>query len=524
MSVKSYMMHEPETTDDPLLATLQGLEEVHRSLELSTLVAAIDKDIKTLNNVSDNSLKPNTLMVPVLEEKERGNVMSVKPEDVTETSKDISLDLDMSSDEAINISDGNNRRYYLKIGLSLLPEQREQFSYKRGCNFNLMVIGPPGVGKSTFINSLFSEELIETHVPHFRGQSLSISQFELWEDKFPLKLSVIESQSFGDSIDNEGCWLTACNYIDEQFKKYLFQDHQPERSMKMDTRVHCCIYFISPNNGKLSTLDIETMKQLQHRVNLIPVIGKSDCLNNQELHRFKSLTQQLLQLNEILVCNFLQDEELIDRINEGIPFSIIGSTEFHDTTEGVFKCRKYDWGLVNIEDDNICDFNQVKALLIDENMLDFILSTENHYNDFKQNFINDIYHVSPTDTEALKIYKILDYQQYRESFKENDPIIQYKQDKLKAQFNTNVKKQEKRFKDWKKALVHKQNELNDDIELLHNYLIKLQDMITLLEEGVDIEDHDFNDYNNFTTTHKKHEEIEVIDEVDANGGHTLVTF
>ena len=42
------------------------------------------------------------------------------------------------------------------------------------------------------------------------------------------------------------------------------------------TRVHACLYFIAPNGHKLKELDIEFMKRLCNKVNIIPVIGELD--------------------------------------------------------------------------------------------------------------------------------------------------------------------------------------------------------------------------------------------------------
>ena len=45
----------------------------------------------------------------------------------------------------------------------------------------------------------------------------------------------------------------------------------------MTFRVHACLYFIAPNGHKLKELDIEFMKRLCNKVNIIPVIGDFHC-------------------------------------------------------------------------------------------------------------------------------------------------------------------------------------------------------------------------------------------------------
>ena len=42
------------------------------------------------------------------------------------------------------------------------------------------------------------------------------------------------------------------------------------------------------NNYSLRPIDIEFMSRLHHRVNLIPVIAKSDILSDEEIKQFKA--------------------------------------------------------------------------------------------------------------------------------------------------------------------------------------------------------------------------------------------
>ena len=45
-----------------------------------------------------------------------------------------------------------------------------------------------------------------------------------------------------------------------------------------DSRVHVCLYFIAPSGHGLKPLDVEFMKRLHDKVNVVPVIGKSGML------------------------------------------------------------------------------------------------------------------------------------------------------------------------------------------------------------------------------------------------------
>ena len=68
----------------------------------------------------------------------------------------------------------------------------------------------------------------------------------------------------------------------------MLQEQQPRRGDKIDLRVHVCLYFIRPTGHALKPLDIEVMKRLSSRVNLIPVIAKADTLSPADLLAFKA--------------------------------------------------------------------------------------------------------------------------------------------------------------------------------------------------------------------------------------------
>jgi septin 3/9/12 len=54
-----------------------------------------------------------------------------------------------------------------------------------------------------------------------------------------------------------------------------------------DTRVHCCLFFISPTGHALKPIDIVVLKKLSEVVNVVPVIAKSDSLTIEERQTFK---------------------------------------------------------------------------------------------------------------------------------------------------------------------------------------------------------------------------------------------
>ena len=55
----------------------------------------------------------------------------------------------------------------------------------------------------------------------------------------------------------------------------------------LDTRIHCCLYFISPTGHSLRAIDVIVMKKLSEVVNVVPVIAKADSLTLEERVAFK---------------------------------------------------------------------------------------------------------------------------------------------------------------------------------------------------------------------------------------------
>ena len=102
-----------------------------------------------------------------------------------------------------------------------------------------------------------------------------------------VRLTVIDTPGFGDYVNNRDSWMPIVEFLDDQHESYMLQEQQPRRTDKIDLRVHACLYFIRPTGHTLKPLDIEVMKRLCTRVNLIPVVAKADTLSPADLAKFK---------------------------------------------------------------------------------------------------------------------------------------------------------------------------------------------------------------------------------------------
>lgn len=109
-----------------------------------------------------------------------------------------------------------------------------------------------------------------------------------WLIRFTVRLTVIDTPGFGDYVNNRDSWQPIIEFLDDQHESYMLQEQQPKRTEKIDLRVHACLYFIRPTGHTLKPLDIEVMKRLCTRVNLIPVVAKADTLSPADLNKFKA--------------------------------------------------------------------------------------------------------------------------------------------------------------------------------------------------------------------------------------------
>ena len=103
------------------------------------------------------------------------------------------------------------------------------------------------MGKSTLINSLFLTDLYPDRVIPSAADKISkktmqldASTVEIEERGVKLRLTVVDTPGFGDSIDNSGSFQEIIRYIDEQFERYLRDEIGLNRK-------NICLLYTSPS-------------------------------------------------------------------------------------------------------------------------------------------------------------------------------------------------------------------------------------------------------------------------------------
>ncbi|KAI8645066.1 Septin-domain-containing protein [Parasitella parasitica] len=363
------------------------------------------------------------------------------------------------------------------IGIAHLPNQRHKIVTNKGVNFNIMVCGESGTGKSTFVNTLFStalkdpKDLSKRQRKQLSGTvEIEITKTEIEENKFKVKLSIIDTPGFGDYVNSHNSWVPISEFIDDQHERYMRQEQQPYRNNKVDMRVHACLYFIRPTGHCLKPLDIEMMKRLGSRVNLIPVIAKADTLTPKDLAAFKQRIRNDIEHHHIKVyqCPSESDDEHVTQSNKAItsamPFSVIGSIQDVQTVDGrTVKGRAYSWGVAEVENEQHCDFKKLRHLLIRSHMSDIIETTELvHYENYR------LFELSTRKSGEAK------------SVKAENPKYREKEESLRKEFTEQVKKEETRFRQWETKLVSERDRLNKDLETSHAQIKAMQSELEAL--------------------------------------------
>ncbi|KAK9462535.1 septin [Lipomyces oligophaga] len=361
------------------------------------------------------------------------------------------------------------------IGLSSLADQRRTIVSKRGAAFTLMVCGESGLGKTTFVNTLYSTSVkgyMDSRRRYGKQTSktveIEITRAELEERDFQLRLTVIDTPGFGDYVNNKDAWSPIVEFLDDQHESFMVQEQQPRRESKIDLRVHACLYFIRPSGHALKPLDVEVMKKLSTRVNLIPVIAKADTLSTSDLIGFKERIRAVIEAQNIKVYTpplSDPDPEFAERaaiLADLMPYSVIGSETDVEVGGGrVVKGRQYLWGVAEVENEKHCDFVKLRDLLIRTYMLDLIHTTEEiHY---------EAYRVQQMETRKFGEPR---------PRKVDNPQFREEEEELKRRFTEQVKSEEKRFRQWEQRLVAERDRLNKDLENLH-------DTIRLSQEKLD---------------------------------------
>ena len=293
------------------------------------------------------------------------------------------------------------------VGFANLPNQVHRKFARKGFDFTITVVGESGLGKSTLISSMFLIDVYDKEarfIPTAEERAVSTVEIEPYtveieEQGVKVRLTVVDTPGYGDSLTGKDQFSAVTNFIDDRFEKYFLDECGLNRRHIIDHRVHACLYFISPFGYGLKPLDLKFMKNLHSKVNIIPIIAKADSLTEKEMKKLKKRILEQLETHKIKVYTLPsaendddgaddqyldQDQAMIKKLNSKMPFAVIGAnTTINHPKKGKIRARQYPWGVVELENDQHSDFIYLRSMLI-SNMQDLQEMTHDlHYENYR---------------------------------------------------------------------------------------------------------------------------------------------
>ncbi|XP_045141869.1 septin-12 isoform X1 [Echinops telfairi] len=242
------------------------------------------------------------------------------------------------------------------VGIEAVLDQLKIKAMKMGFEFNIMVVGQSGLGKSTMVNTLFKSKVWKSSPQGLGGPTPQTLQLQsvthvIEEKGVKLKLTVTDTPGFGDQINNDKC---------------------------------------------LRPLDIEFLQRLCRAVNVVPVIARADSLTLEEREAFRQRIQHNLKMHRIDVypqkCfdEEINDKLLNSKIRDRIPFAVVGADREHIVNGRCVLGRKTKWGIVEVENIAHCEFPLLRDLLIRSHLQDLKDITHNvHYENYRVLRLNE---------------------------------------------------------------------------------------------------------------------------------------
>jgi len=349
------------------------------------------------------------------------------------------------------------------VGFDSLPDQLVNQAVTGGFTFNIMCIGETGLGKSTLMDSLFNTSF-ESNQANHREPSVKLNShtYELEESGVKLKLTLCDTVGYGDQVNKDDSFKPIVDYIDSQYELYLQEELKIKRNLNSyhDSRVHACLYFITPNGHGLKSIDLVCMKKLDSKVNIIPIIAKADTINKAELTKFKTKIMSELINNGVQIYQFPTGEETVAETNKQmngiLPFAVVGSNDFVKVGNKMVRARQYPWGVVQVENENHCDFTKLREMLIRTNMEDLRDTTHSrHYEVYRKDRLKEM---GFTDNEGKPGNFAEQYNSRREHHLSS---LQQKEEEMRQKFVIRVKEKEAELKEAEKEL----HALFDDMKI-----------------------------------------------------------
>jgi len=281
------------------------------------------------------------------------------------------------------------------------------------------------------------------------------------ENGVNLALTVVDTPGFGDAVDNSNCWQPVIEFIESRYEEYLNAESRVRRTELVDSRVHCCIYCIAPSGHGLKPLDVEFMKRLHDKVNIVPVIAKADTMTPEEVTRFKrqilnEVAQHKIRIYEFPECDDEEEARTQKTLRERVPFAVVGANTVVEVDGKKVRGRRYPWGVVQIESMEHSDFIPLRNMLIRTHMMDLRDVTNSvHYENYRCRKLAGV----GTDGKPAKIVNKNPLAQMEEEKREHELKMKKMEGEMEQVFEMKVKEKRNKLKESEDDLQRREQQM-----------------------------------------------------------------
>ncbi|CAL8147246.1 unnamed protein product [Orchesella dallaii] len=373
-----------------------------------------------------------------------------------------------------------------RVGFDSLPDQLVNKAKGKGFDFNILCIGETGIGKSTLMETLFNTKFDSAPAPHTQPSvSLKSESYELVESNVQMNLTIVDTVGYGDQVNQEGASKPIVEFINKQFFLFFEEELKTSRCLELykDTRIHACLYFISPTGHGLKPIDLLTLKLLDGKVNIIPIIAKADALCSSELQKLKMSIMADLKAGGVHIYVF-PTEDGEGKIEKGImyPLAVVGGRDLVQVGVKTVRGRQYPWGTVEVENEAHCDFVKLRELLIRTNIEDLReLTHQCHYELYRKTRLEKMgFKDENLNGKPLSVFDDLNDQVSRlqdEMAKESEVVVEANGKRLEeedAKADQVIKQMQSKFDVTRMEMEEEMLKLEESKKELHDEMAEFQ--------------------------------------------------
>lgn len=276
-----------------------------------------------------------------------------------------------------------------------VEELRRRKNSRQVIHLNVLLIGPRGIGKHSFLENLvknseqskITEELgnegSENESSNTTSKHYSVNIHN--DVSSPIAMDVTLCNIM-DRLNNSSSPRKLREYIESQLNSYLMDEFKVSRENgyndTLDRRLHVCLLFIDGSANGLHEVEIEILKEIYSLINVIVVVGKADRFTVGEMESLKSRVREDISEHNISTFDFGNDfmDDIFEEsehtlIKDHQPFSIILSkreTQNQNISNGEDKHSD-----VKSMGNNISNLEILKGLILGSHLQELKYSTNN---------------------------------------------------------------------------------------------------------------------------------------------------